>query len=160
MKFGISAFGWTATIRASHSALFDFVRETGFEAFEIPMFDPRDLPVRDLVRAYRANQLECTVCCILPAQINPISPDLSIRKRSKEHLVRCVETAADLGATVIGGPMFAPIGYLPGHRVTQDERQWAIDAFQSLSGLLEDTKITLSFETVNPFRNVLPSHRR
>jgi D-psicose/D-tagatose/L-ribulose 3-epimerase len=149
MKFGISAFGWTATIRASHSALFDFVRETGFEAFEIPMLDPRDLPVRDLVRAYRANQLECTVCCILPAQINPISPDLSIRKRSKEHLVRCVETAADLGATVIGGPMFAPIGYLPGHRVTQDERQWAIDAFQSLSGLLEDTKITLSLEPVN-----------
>jgi D-psicose/D-tagatose/L-ribulose 3-epimerase len=149
MKFGISAFGWTGAIRKSHSAVLEFVRETGFEVFEIPMFDPRDLPVRDLVGAYEANGLECTVCCILPPQINPISPDFSTRERSKEHLLRCVDTAAELGATLLGGPIFAPIGYLPGHRVTRDERQWAIDAFQSISALLDDTNITLSLEPVN-----------
>jgi D-psicose/D-tagatose/L-ribulose 3-epimerase len=149
MKLGISAFAWTANIRESHSEIFASARETGFAAFEIPMFDPADLPVRDLIRAYRENELECTICCILPQHINPISPDASIREMSGQHLTRCVETAAELGATLLGGPMYSPIGYLPGHRVTPEEWQRAIDAFQSLASILDDTQITLSLEPVN-----------
>jgi D-psicose/D-tagatose/L-ribulose 3-epimerase len=149
MKFGISAFAWTGAIRESHAAIFESAREIGFEALEIPMFDPADLPVRELIRAYRMSGLECTICCILPRHINPVSPDASARERAKQHLARCVETAAELGASLLGGPMFSPIGYLPGHRVTAAERQWAVEAFQSLTGLLDATQITLSLEPVN-----------
>ncbi len=149
MKLGVSAFAWTATFGASHLPLLPRVREYGFEGFEIPMFVPGELPVAELRRSFEANDLECAVCAILPPGINPISPDSATRKRSIIHLIECVETAAELGAHLLGGPLYAPIGYLPGHRPSEDEWEWVTEAFQSLTDLLEKNTMTLSIEPVN-----------
>jgi D-psicose/D-tagatose/L-ribulose 3-epimerase len=93
--------------------------------------------------------LECTVCAILPKDINPISPDASVRSKSLAHLIACVETARELGAHLLGGPLFAPIGYLPGHRRKQNEWDWAVESFQALGPALEGNDLTLSIEPVN-----------
>jgi D-psicose/D-tagatose/L-ribulose 3-epimerase len=108
-----------------------------------------ELPAAKIRRAFEANALECTVCAILPAGINPISPNPSIRNRSLAHLIQCVDTAAELGAHLLGGPLFAPIGYLPGHRRAEDEWAWAVECFQALGDTLEAHAITLSIEPVN-----------
>lgn len=149
MKLGISAFAWTAKFGASHVPLLSRVREYGFEGFEIPMFVPRDLPVAELRKSFEANDLECTVCAILPPGINPISPDSATRKRSVLHLMECVEAASEMGAHLLGGPLYAPIGYLPAHRPNPDEWKWAIEALQPLGDLLEKHSMTLSIEPVN-----------
>jgi D-psicose/D-tagatose/L-ribulose 3-epimerase len=149
MKLGVSAFAWTASFSNSHLHLLPQVREFGFSALEIPMFNPSALPVAALRRGFEANDLDCTVCAILPADINPISADPIIRRRALAHLFECVETSAELGAHLLGGPLFAPIGYLPGHRPTVDEWKWAVEIFQSLGDLLEKNTMTLSIEPVN-----------
>jgi D-psicose/D-tagatose/L-ribulose 3-epimerase len=149
MKLGVSAFAWTATFGVQHLPLIAKVREYGFQGFEIPMFVPSALPAAELRQAFEANDLECTVCAILPAGINPISPIASVRKKSLAHLVECVETAAEMGARLLGGPIFAPIGYLPGHRPTGDEWKWAVETIQSLGDLIEKNTIDLSIEPVN-----------
>jgi D-psicose/D-tagatose/L-ribulose 3-epimerase len=136
-------------MRGSNLKLVQKARDFGFDAFEIPMFDPLDLPVADIRREFEANALDCTICAILPAGVNPISPDRETRKRSLLHLADCVKTAAELDAPLLGGPLLAPIGYLPNHRPTADEWKWAIEAFQSLGDLLDQTEVTLSIEPVN-----------
>lgn len=149
MKIGISAFAWTGKFDREYLRLIETVKEMGFAGFEISMFDPTDLPVSEIRRAFQANDLECTVCCLLPAEINPISPDAETRRKSVQHLIQCVETASDLGATLLGGPLYAPIGYQPGHRPTQDEWTWAVEAFQAVCGKLDARNLTLSVEPVN-----------
>lgn len=149
MKAGISGFAWTAHFEERHVGLVAEARALGFAAFEIPMFDPAALPVRSLRRAFEQERMVCTVCAILPEGINPISPDAATRRRSAEHLARCVETAAEMGATLMGGPLYGPIGYLPAHRPTADEWQYAVEAFQTLGDLLEATGMTLALEPVN-----------
>lgn len=149
MKIGVSAFAWTTRVTNTHTRLLPALREHGLDGFEIPMFDPSDLDAREWRRAFEANDLACTVCAILPSAINPISPDASIRARSFGHLVQCIETAVEAGATLIGGPLFAPIGYLPGRRRTRDEWNWAIECFQALGTTLDASNITLSIEPVN-----------
>lgn len=149
MKLGVSAFAWTAKFDRDHLAILPAVREMGFHGLEIPMFDPSGLADAEIGRAFRDNDLECTVCAILPAGINPISPDAAIRSESRKHLKRCIETAARLGAKIVGGPLYAPIGYLPGHRPNEDERRWAVEAFQSLGDLLDAHEIMLAIEPVN-----------
>ncbi|SFS12404.1 D-psicose/D-tagatose/L-ribulose 3-epimerase [Granulicella pectinivorans] len=149
MKLGISGFAWTANFEERHLSLLPGVRTMGFEAFEVPLFDPAALPVAAIRRAFEANDLACTLCGILPAGINPISSDPVVRQRSRDHLVRSIEAAAEMGAHLLGGPLFAPIGYLPGHRSTEDEWTWAIEHFQSVVGLLEAHDVTLSIEPVN-----------
>lgn len=113
MKLGVSAFAWTSKFERRHLPLIQAVKEMGFSGFEIAMFDPADLPVTDIRRAFEAARLECTVCAILPPGINSISPDPAIRKKSVQHLVRCIETSSELGARLLGGPLYAPIGYFP-----------------------------------------------
>jgi D-psicose/D-tagatose/L-ribulose 3-epimerase len=149
MKLGVSAFAWTAKFGRSHLRLVPLIKEMGFSGFEIAMFDPADLAVDDIRRAFETSDLECTVCAILPAGVNPISPDATVRKTSVQHLVRCIETASALGAKLLCGPLYAPIGYLPDHRPTKDEWSWAVDAFRSVCDVLDSCDVTISIEPVN-----------
>jgi D-psicose/D-tagatose/L-ribulose 3-epimerase len=113
------------------------------------MFDPGDLPSAAIRKAIEANELELSLCAILPAGINPISPDAAVRKRSRDHLVQCIETAAEMGAHLICGPVYAPIGYLPGRRRNSEEWSWAVECLQSLGEELDLHGVTLAVEPVN-----------
>jgi D-psicose/D-tagatose/L-ribulose 3-epimerase len=149
MKIGVSAFAWTSVFAERHLNLLPTLRNAGVQALEIPMFEPFRLPARAIRRSFEDHAIAPTVCAILPAGINPISADASTRKRSQEHLRTCIEVAAEIGAHLLGGPLFAPIGYLPGHRPTRDEWTWAVEAFQQLGDLLDSNEITLCIEPVN-----------
>jgi D-psicose/D-tagatose/L-ribulose 3-epimerase len=149
MKIGVSAFAWTTRFTSRHLSLLPSIREHGMQCFEIGMFEPAQLPSAEIRRAFEANDLEASVCAILPAEANPISPDAAVRERAREHLVRCIETAAEMGAHLICGPVYAPIGYLPGRRRNTEEWNWAVACFQSLGDKLEEHRITLAIEPVN-----------
>ena len=149
MKLGISGFAWTSRFEERHLPLANVVKEMGFDGFEVAMFEPNDLPIDKTRRAFKAVDLGCTVCAILPPGINPISPEPGVRRKSIQHLIRCVEATAELEARLIGGPLYAPIGYLPDHRPTAQEWAWAVEAFQSLGEVLDRYEIDLSIEPVN-----------
>jgi D-psicose/D-tagatose/L-ribulose 3-epimerase len=149
MKIGVSGFAWTTTITPAYTALFPRLLEHGISGFEIPMFVPSDLAASQLRKALDAGNLDYTVCAILPPGINPISSELSIRAQSLAHLIQCIKTSAELGAHLLGGPLFAPIGYLPGRRRNQDEWNWAVECFQALTVFLDEYEMTLSIEPVN-----------
>ena len=129
MKIGVSAFAWTTKLDQTHLKLLPSIRERGIEGFEVPMFDPADIDAKSFRQAFEASDMECTVCAILPAGTNPISQDEADRKKAMVHLVQCIETAAEIGAHRMGGPLYAPIGYLPGRRRTRDEWSWAVECF-------------------------------
>jgi D-psicose/D-tagatose/L-ribulose 3-epimerase len=135
MKIGVSAFAWTADFRESH--------------LEIPMFDPTKLPAAKIRQAMDGNDLTCSVCAILPQRINPISADSGVRKKSVAHLLKCLDVATEMGATLIGGPVYAPIGYFSGWRRTIDEWKWAVDTLQQLTSTLDSNRLDLSIEPVN-----------
>ncbi len=149
MKIGVSAFAWTTEVNQTHLNLLPSIREHGIEGFEIPMFDPAGFDTKSLRQAFEANDLECTVCAILPAGVNPLSVDAEDRKKARLHLLRCVETAAEIGAHRMGGPLYAPIGYLPGRRRTEDEWNWAVESIQALGDSLDRNEMTLGIEPVN-----------
>jgi D-psicose/D-tagatose/L-ribulose 3-epimerase len=149
MKIGISAFAWTPEFRSSHLELLPAMKSLGLTGIEIPMFDPVRLHVEDIKSGIERSGLDCTVCAILPPEINPISPDEATRLRSTEHLKNCILASAAMGAKLLGGPLFAPIGYLPDHRPTAEEWRWAVEVFRSLRGTLETAGVSLSLEPVN-----------
>ena len=149
MKLGVSAFAWAGKFESWLLDLLPAILDLGMDGFEIPMFDPALLPAAEIRSAFEQSGLECTVCAILPDGINPISPDAGVRKKARRHLQQCVEMTASLGAKLLGGPLYAPIGYFTGERPTADERQWAVEAFQSVGDTLEAYDVTLAIEPVN-----------
>ena len=149
LKLGISGFAWTGSMEPTDVPLLAKAKELGFAAFEVPMFRPADLPIAALRAGFEANSLECTVCALLPPGVNPISPDSAIRQRARDHLATCIHAAAELGAHLLGGPVLAPIGYLPGHRPAAEEWAWAAEACHAVTPLLDSYKLTLALEPVN-----------
>ena len=149
MRLGISGFAWTGTLRQADVPLLAKAKELGFAAFEVPMLRPADLPVAAVRAGLEANDLECTVCAILPPGVNPISPDSAVRRQARDHLSTCIHVSAELGAQLLAGPVLAPIGYLPGHRPTAEEWIWAMEACDFVAPLLDSYDMTLSLEPVN-----------
>jgi len=149
MKIGVSAFAWTTRFTKRHLELLPPIREHGLRGFEIGMFDPAHLPAKEIRQACEAEGLEVSVCAILPAEANPISPDPEVRQHARAHLLQCVETASEMGAHLICGPVYAPIGYLPGRRRNADEWSWAVECFQWLGESLDAHAMALAIEPVN-----------
>lgn len=149
MRIGVSAFAWTATFTERHLSLLPAIKAMGLDAMEIPMFEPGALPLEGIRSVCQKVGLECSVCAILPQGVNPISPDVAVRRNAVAHLKRCVEATAAMGARLLGGPLYSPIGYLPQHRVSLDEWRWSVETFQGLSDHLERYDVQVAIEPVN-----------
>ena len=80
-----------------------------------------------------------------------ISDDPDVRRRTVEHLRDSIRAVADAGARLIIGPLYCPVGELPGRRRTADEWQHAIEGYQSITDTLVENDVTLALEPLNRF---------
>jgi len=151
MKLGVNTFIWSAEFTRAQLDLLPRIKEHGFDGVEVPMFDPAGFPAAEIREAVAANGLECTVCSIIPAGRNLVSDDPEVRRRTRQHLHDSIEATAEVGARLIDGPLYSPVGYLPGRRRTPDEWKWAIDGYQSVTATLEACGVTLAIEPLNRF---------
>ena len=151
MKIAANALIWTTEFGENNFDLLPRLRERGFDGFEIPVFEPAKVRASAIRRALEANSLECTVCCILPRGLSPISEEPEIRSKTRQHLLECISVCAELGSALMGGPIYAPIGYLPGRRRTPEEWRWAVECFSALKDGLDEYQIDLALEPLNRF---------
>jgi D-psicose/D-tagatose/L-ribulose 3-epimerase len=152
MKFGVNTFIWMAEFDgAAAAALLPRIKDAGSDGIEVPVFDPVKFPAREIRRAVEANGLECTVCSVIPRGMSLVDADSELRARTLTHVTECVKAVADAGAKIFAGPMYCPVGYLPGRRRTDDEWKFAVDAYRSLGATLESHDVTLALEPLNRF---------
>lgn len=151
MKFGINTFLWTENFGARNFALLPEIRDRGFDGVEVSLFRAADFEARAIRRALEQNQLSCTVCSVLPAGFSLVSDDSAVRERTVAHLVECVKATAEAGATLIAGPLYSPVGYLPGRRRNADEWRRVVDAYQQLGPVLKEHGVHVCIEPLNRF---------
>ena len=151
MKFGVNTFIWTASFDRSHLPLLPAIKEGGFDGIEVSLFRPVDFAAADIRRGLLENALECTICAVLTGGLSVISEDAAIRRATLLHLKDCVKAAADVGAEVIAGPLYSPVGYLPGRRRTADEWNWAVECYQELGPVLDSYGVEIAIEPLNRF---------
>ena len=151
MKFGVNTFIWSAGIDRDLLGLFPSIKQQGFDGVELPMIRPEEVPVAEVRRSLDENQLGCTFCSVFPHGLSPISEDAAVREKARAHLGHCIRTAREAGASLIAGPLYSPVGYLPGRRRTPDEWKWAVECYQSLGDTLRSHGITIAIEPLNRF---------
>ena len=151
MKFGINAFLWTANFGPDHFNLLPQIREHGFDGIEVALIRPADFRAAEIRRALEKNNLECTVCSVVPSELSLISDDKSVVAKTVAHLRECVKATAEAGATYIAGPLYSPVGFLPGRRRNQDEWQRAVESYQQLGATLAENKVHVCIEPLNRF---------
>jgi D-psicose/D-tagatose/L-ribulose 3-epimerase len=151
MKFGVNTFIWAAEFNNSHLPLLPAIKANGFDGVEVPLFRPAEFLAKDIRRGLDANDLQCTICSVLTGDLSLIGEDAAIRQKTRQHLRDCIRTASDVGAEIIAGPLYCPVGYLPGRRRTADEWKWAVEGYQSITETLVQNHVTLAIEPLNRF---------
>ena len=151
MKYGVNTFIWSASFDKSNLHLLPLIKAHGFDGVEVPLFSPAEVAVADIRRGLAENQLECTCCSLLTGGMNAISDDAGVRRKSRVHLTDCAKVAAELGAKLIAGPLYSPVGYLPGRRRNDNEWKWAVECYQEIGGTLASYGVTIALEPLNRF---------
>ncbi len=150
MRFGVNTFIWAGSFDP-HVIPLEAIKRHGADGIEVPMFAPAECDVEGLRRAQQDFGLQCTMCAVNPPGVNPISDDAAVRARSIEHWKQVAGTAARAGVRLVAGPLYAPVGYLPGRRRTADEWRWGVECFRALDPVLRDTGVTFAIEPLNRF---------
>jgi D-psicose/D-tagatose/L-ribulose 3-epimerase len=151
MKFGVNTFIWSATYGQTVRDLLPLIKQRGFDGVEVPLFQPAEFPASAVRRDTEANGIECTVCSVLLPGFSLIGDDAGVRRKTILHLQDAIKAVAEAGAGILAGPLYCPVGYLPGRRRTVDEWNWAVEGYRSLIPTLEENHVTLAIEPLNRF---------
>ena len=151
MQLAVNTFIWTANFTSANFSLLAEIKAHGFDGVEVPLFHPGDFAAREVRRAMADHGLTCIVCSIIPPGLNLIDEDAGVRRRTRDHLTAAIEKTAEVGARLIDGPLYCPVGHLPGRRRTADEWQWAIEGYQALTETLDACDVTMALEPLNRF---------
>lgn len=151
MRFGVNVFIWSASFDNSIPPLLPAIKEWGFDGIETPLINPGAFPVDQVRKGLADNGLDATACAVLPAGLSLISDSTEVRRQTIQHLTRSIEVAASAGIGIIAGPLYSPVGYLPGRRRTSDEWNRAIEGYQTLAPICEAHDVTLCIEPLNRF---------
>jgi len=151
MKYGANALIWTANFTREQLPLLGEIKRQGFDGVEFPMFHPEDFALGDIRRGLEENGLECTCCSAMPGGMSVFSEEAPVRRAAQAFLEDCVKMAAEAGARIFAGPLYSPVGYLPGRRRTADEWKRAVECYQSIGPVLARHGVTLAIEPLNRF---------
>src|SRR5687768_990870 len=119
IKLGINLMAWTGTIDAAALALLPGIAELGYDGVELPVFAPEAVDAPAVRRALESHRLQATVSTALPRGAGLLEPNE--RPNGVALLERIATVAAECGATLVCGPIYAPVGQLPGRPRTAAE---------------------------------------
>ncbi len=151
MKLGINTFIWSAEFTEAQLPLLPRIKQAGFDGIEVGIFDPSRFDAAMVRRELNNHGLSSTVVSVLPKGTSLIEDDASVRAATLDHMQRVAEATADAGAEILAGPLYSPVGYLPGRRRTKEEWSNAIESYQALAPLLKGLNVTLAVEPLNRF---------
>jgi D-psicose/D-tagatose/L-ribulose 3-epimerase len=117
----------------------------------VPIFDPAAFPAAALRRELARAGLECTAVSIIPSGLGLGDPDAAVRRRASDHVRACIGRCAEAGIGLLSGPLYCPVGFLPGRRRTADEWERAIDSWRELAPAAADAAVEIGIEPLNRF---------
>jgi len=151
MKFGINTLLWGASVGQDDFDRLPVIRDAGFHGIEVPIFEPAHFPAAALRRAVEHADLECTAVTIIPRGLGLGDADASSRRGAEEHVRAVIGRAAEAGVRLLSGPMYCPVGYLPGRRRTADEWSRTVESWQRLAPPAAEAGVEIGIEPLNRF---------
>lgn len=151
MKFGINTLLWAGSVRQAELDRLPAIRDAGFDGIEVPVFDPISFPAAALRAAAGSAGLECTAVSIIPSGLALGDPDSAVRRRAADHVRACIGRCAEAGIALLSGPLYSPVGCLPGRRRTPDEWARAVDSWREIAPAAAGAGVHIGIEPLNRF---------
>ena len=149
ISLGVNLMAWTGSVDAAALALLPGIAELGYDGVELPVFAPETVDSTVVRRALETNRLAATVSTALPRGASLLEPDQ--RAAGVDLLARIAALAAECGASVVCGPIYAPVGQLPGRPRTQEEWDSCVAGLRAAGERAANHGVTLAVELLNRF---------
>ena len=152
MKVGMNLLLWTDDpADESWLPLYGRLKKMGFDGVELPIFDPDPDKFAALGKRLDDLGLERTAISVRNSEDDPISSDASVRENALETTRRVIDCCEAVGASILGGPLYAAIGQFSGAGPTAEEWNRSVSILQSAADHAARAEIGLSFEFLNRF---------
>ena len=155
VAFGIHPFVWTDAWSCASVHLIERARHLGFDALDIPV---RTLDERDL-EATRSRLDALGMRAVAVAGVGQpcdlTSTDESVRRATLDYLKQLVRNTFGIGATVLAGVFYGPIGTLVGRGPTTDELERSAGGLREIARFAYDYGVKLALEPVSRYETYL-----
>ena len=157
MRIGASTFIWVSPFGPDTLGLIDHVRELGFDQIEICVEDPDTIDVAVVRERLKRAGLAVSVCGAFGPDRDNSAEDPAIRAAAAAYTTRCVDIAADLGGSLVVGPMYAGVGATRMLDATARRQQWdrAVAALGPVADHAARRGVSLALEPINRFETDL-----
>jgi D-psicose/D-tagatose/L-ribulose 3-epimerase len=157
MIYSMNLLLWGNDLNPSFFPTLEKIREIGFGGVEIPIFDTNPASWEPWVKKLDELGLQRQADTFCGADTNLISPDAAVRAHALEHLKRCIDCAALLGAPHLMGPFHSALGVFSGAPATGEEWKWGVEGVYNLAEYAQQQGVVLGLEYLNRFELYLTS---
>lgn len=149
IRLGINLMAWSGSVGPAECALFPQIAALGYHGVELPVFDPGAVDTGALRRALHGAGLGATVSTALPRGASLADP--AQRATGVDLLERVCQVAAACGATLVCGPLYAPVGALSGRPRTEVEWESVVHGLRDAAERAARHGVSLAVEPLNRF---------
>ena len=154
MQIGVNLWVWGAPVNTDHiTETVPKAAEMGFDAVEVPLADPDGFDHDRAASLLDEHDMDVGVVTAMSEDRDLLHDDPAVRENGRDYLRTCIETADAIGASQLGGPLYAAVGRT--WKMTPAERADAVDQLveqlQDLADYAADYGVTLCVEPLNRF---------
>lgn len=153
MKIGINLLLWTGHVTEDYVPILQAIKDTGFDGVEIPVFDASDTGhYRKLGTIMDDIGLKRTAVALIPdEEHSPLSDDAAYRQGAVDHLKAAIDCCSAMGAEMLVGPYYQPLGVFSGEFPSETELSRCADVHRQIAPVARAAGIGLAFEPLNRF---------
>lgn len=155
---GIISMFYARPFGREHFATFPRIKAAGCDFIELLVPEPGELDLGETRKALADNGLGVVLAARVNLSRDLASEDRAAHEAGVRYLGECVRVAAELGAKIVGGPLYgAPLvfaGRAPAP-VSEDERarriDQIVDGLKQAGAVAADANVKLAIEPLNRF---------
>src|SRR5258706_11178170 len=156
MKLGMNMLLWSTDVSGpEYEPTFAMLKDAGFEAVETRIFDREVEKYAPLGGRLGELGLGRLAVSARGGDDNPISDDPGVRAEAVAATKTNIDSAAALGASLLCGPLAAPLGVFSGAPPTVEEKKRAVAYLREVAPYAEQHGVTLALEYLNRFEMYL-----
>jgi D-psicose/D-tagatose/L-ribulose 3-epimerase len=151
MRYGLNLLLWTDTLCDEALPLLDEVKQIGYDAVELPVFEIDVKKYAAWGKRLDEKGLARTAVTVRGVDDNPASPDPAVRRKGIAANKAVLDCAQAVGAETLCGPYHSALGYFSGKGATADEWKWAVDSMREVAEYAGQCGVMLGLEYLNRF---------
>lgn len=158
LKFGVSTWLWTSPFNTGEAAaLFEKIRNTGYDMVEIAVEDPGLIDVEVIREELEKNGLKAVICGAFGPTRDLSSEDRSLQENGLNYIQQCLDIASGVGAGFVAGPMYSAVGKARMIPPEQRKAEWdrAVENLRIACKMAGERGLELALEPLNRFETDL-----